>query len=534
MRKLKKEKLTQTTTPQRRLSLFRVLIAVLILGASIYYVATNWIDLKDKVIEIVIASSTSTQFYAPYVDVTATPTFEFEKLGNTTSRNVVLSFIVASKEDACLPTWGTAYNLDQASVGLDLDRRIARLRQLGGDISISFGGLLNNELAVGCTDLDKLKLAYKSVIEKYNVFTLDLDIEGNALNDTSSNIRRAEALYALQQEYKQDNKNLAIWLTLPVTTNGLTEAGTNFVSTMLNYNVNIAGVNAMTMNFGDSKDSDTSMAQASIKSLNETHRQLGILYRQSGTSLSSTSLWKKIGATPMIGQNDFSKEVFRLSDAKTLNEYILSQGIIRTSMWSINRDRQCGENYANVNQVSDSCSGTEQNALDYSVALANGLTGNFIVNQNNTTKESSDKEVLISDDPENSPYRIWGPTDVYIAGTKVVWKRNVYQAKWWTQGENPDNPVLQAWQTPWQLIGPVLPGEKPVEQPTLPDGTYPEWDSKAEYQAGDRILFNKVPFQAKWWTHADNPSVSIANPAISPWVQLNITQIEEILKSQNK
>ena len=43
--------------------------------------------------------------------------------------------------------------------------------------------------------------------------------------------------------------------------------------------------------------------------------------------------------------------------------------------------------------------------------------------------------------------------------------------KYWTQGDLPDNPVLQATETPWTLIGPVLPGETPVPVATLPPGS---------------------------------------------------------------
>ncbi len=86
-----------------------------------------------------------------------------------------------------------------------------------------------------------------------------------------------------------------------------------------------------------------------------------------------------------------------------------------------------------------------------------------------------------------------------MAGEKVVWQHYIYIAKWWTEGNVPNNPVLQSWQTPWTLIGPVLPGERPISQPTLPKGTYPAWSGTAVYQAGQRVIFQGVPYQAKWW-----------------------------------
>lgn len=59
-------------------------------------------------------------------------------------------------------------------------------------------------------------------------------------------------------------------------------------------------------------------------------------------------------------------------------------------------------------------------------------------------------------------------------------------------------PAGEAGETPWQLVGPVLSGEKPIQQPTLPAGTYPKWSGKTVYDGGDRVLFEGIPFQAKW------------------------------------
>lgn len=514
----------------RRLSFLRLSIAISVVIFLGYTLLTNWVDLKETVLYRVTNQSTQ-HWFAPYVDVTATPQFDFENLATTSVKNIVLSFIVSSSEDPCLPTWGNAYNLDEAGVALDLDRRIARFRQLEGDIAISLGGLLNNELAIKCTDKEKLYNAYKSIIDRYQVFTLDFDIEGEALKDQDSSLRRAEVVARIQEEFRNNNKDLVVWLTLPVTAQGLTEEGTNAVKYMLSNGVDLAGVNIMTMNYGQSR-AGMSIKEATERALIETHRQLGILYRQNNINLSNNSLWKKIGATPMIGQNDLIEDVFTLEDAKSLNRFALLQGIVRLSMWSANRDIQCGDNYVNITVVSDSCSGIKQDRFEYSLLLGEGYSG--IIKQNIGIVTVDDPEALenSTDDPSTSPYKIWSENDVYLEGTKVVWKRNVYQAKWWTQGDTPDNPVLQSWQTPWQLIGPVLPGEKPVAQLTLPAGTYAEWSGNKQYDEGDRVLFNGVPFQAKWWTQGDSPAASTSNPTSSPWVALTQKQVEEILKGQ--
>src|SRR5690606_6510770 len=107
-------------------------------------------------------------WFASYVDVTARPTFAFEQLGSTAYHDAILSFVVSMPSDACTPTWGGVFTLDTAGSELDLDRRIARLRQQGGNVAVSFGGLKNDELSLKCADEDKLHEAYKSVIERYD------------------------------------------------------------------------------------------------------------------------------------------------------------------------------------------------------------------------------------------------------------------------------------------------------------------------------------------------------------------------------
>ena len=49
-----------------------------------------------------------------------------------------------------------------------------------------------------------------------------------------------------------------------------------------------------------------------------------------------------MGATPMIGQNDVPGETFSLSDAHALVSFAHRMHLARVSMWSANRDTQCG------------------------------------------------------------------------------------------------------------------------------------------------------------------------------------------------
>ncbi len=512
------------THPGRRLSFWRIIVAIVLLAGLGAGSVSGWGWWRAE-----RAAAAYKPWFAAYVDVTATPTFAFEQMGTTDNRQTILSFVVASPSEACTPTWGGAYNLDQANDSLDLDRRIARLRQQNGNVAVSFGGLKNHELAVDCTNEAKLLAAYRSVVQRYNVDTIDLDLELSGVTDVQAGARRAAAIAALQKERRQHGKKFAVWVTLAVSPQGLSEDGTNAVAQLLAKGVDLAGVNAMTMDYGSSRLPDQTMLAASQSALVQTQRQLGILYDQAHIHLNSSTLWTKVGATPMIGQNDFADETFTLEDAKSFNKFAHTKGVGRMSMWSANRDILCGSNYVNVKVVSDSCSGVTQNKQDFSITLGAGFDGNMSQSAAVATTPEAASTKETPDDPESSPYQIWSDTGAYLKGTKVVWHHNVYEAKWWTQGDLPDSPVLQSWQTPWELVGPVLPGEKPIPQATLPAGTYPEWSGTGTYDTGQRVLFKGVPYQAKWWNQGSSPAAASSDADNSPWVPLTQAQVNDIL-----
>lgn len=510
----------------KRLSIFRLFLSLVVvagISTGVYFGMLRWQDTR--------ASADTKPWFAAYVDVTATPAYQFEQLGSTSYKDVVLSFIVASPDNACTPTWGSAYTLDQASEKLDLDRRIARLRQQDGSVAISFGGVKNDELAVGCTDEAALKKAYEQVIDRYEVDTIDLDLELQGLTNLDAAKRRAKVIAQIQQQKRNSGKKLAVWVTLPVAPTGLTEDGTNGVSELLKGGVDLAGVNLLTMDYGGALTSDLTVETASENALTKTHRQLGILYEQNGINLSDHALWLKLGATPMIGQNDIAEEVFTPEDAVAFNKFALSKGIWRMSMWSANRDIKCGSNYVDVKIVSTSCSGVSQSTQEFAQTLSQGFPGRMSLSASLiTTPDQGDNAQQEPDDPSNSPYQIWDAAGAYLKGTKVVWHHNVYVAKWWTHNDLPDSPVLQEWQTPWELVGPVLPGEKPIDQATLPEGTYPEWNGKKDYEKGDRVMFDGSPYEAKWWNNGDSPALASSNADSSPWVPLTQEQINEVIK----
>ncbi|WP_168796556.1 chitinase [Arthrobacter echini] len=501
--------------PGRRLSLVRL---VLLLGV-VATLAVGGLTGVDRWEDARAAKSTGA-FFAGYVDVTATPSYAFEDPAKDIGGGAVLSFIVASGTEPCTPSWGTYYSLDDAGTVLDLDRRVARMAQDGKEVIVSFGGLLNDELATACTDPDELMDAYAEVIDRYDLATVDLDIEGENLKDTAAGKRRAEAMAALQEERTDTAAPLNVWLTLPVAPTGLTADGTATVTQFLEAGVDLAGVNIMTMDYGGSRPEGTDMLTASRNAAEATHRQVQVLYGQAGLELGPQAAWRKIGLTPMIGQNDVEGEVFTLEDAEAFNAFAVERGAGRMSMWSLNRDATCSENYADVTVVSDSCSGLDQQGLAFAPVLGADFEGRAATLSEEPVAEES-PEALVEDDPETSPYPVWSEVGTYREDDRVVWHGNVYTAKYWTQGDLPDNPVLQAEETPWTLLGPVLPGERPVPVATAPAGLYPEWDPKAVYERADRILVDGRVYEAKWWSQGDSPEAAVQGSDASPWEKLD-------------
>ncbi|MCO7221004.1 hypothetical protein [Klenkia sp. PcliD-1-E] len=455
----------------------------------------------------------------PYVDLTLTPGFAFQDPATNTASTVALSFVVADADEPCTPSWGTYYDLDEASSGLDLDRRITQLRAAGGDVVVSFGGLLNDELAVACTDPDRLLAAYRAVVERYDLSGIDLDIEGAAMGDTAANDRRATAVAALQAERAAAGEPLAVWLTLPVDPSGLPADAVAVLDSTLAGGVDLAGVNAMTMNYGASRPEGTGMLEATEDALEATVAQVSTAWAAAGAPLSDREAWARVGATPMIGQNDVPTDVFTLEDARGLSSFATDRGLGRLALWSANRDQACGASFAGVSVLSNTCSGVEQEPQDFTRALTPTAEGT----PTSRSPEVVDQEVSpvpVVDDPDTAPFPIWRASAPYPAGYRVVWRGQVYQANFYTVGVDPSGVPGpgQAW--PWTLLGPVVPSDGPITPVPTVTGVTESWSATEVYQRGDEVLFEDLPYRARWNSVGEAPSVLFPVDVDSAWEPL--------------
>jgi chitinase len=283
---------------------------------------------------------------------------------------------------------------------------------------------------------------------------------------------------------------------------------------MLRDHVTLAGINIMTMDYS-SVPAGTTMGQLAEQALRATAAQLAKVYPQYGIKLRSQQIWQRLGATVMIGENDMQGQNFTVADARTLVSFAAANHLGRLSMWSINRDSQCGTTFPETGLLSNTCSGTAQSSLEFTQIFAS-LQGNAVI-----LPSSGDVQPVTPDtNPADAPYPLWSAAASYPLGYKVVENGEIYQAKWYNTGDDPSAQVQYSWQSPWELLGPVLPGDGQSDIFTLPPGSYPTWAQGNAYKTGDKVLYQGLPYQAKWANQGVSPVTAESDPSGSPWEAL--------------
>ncbi len=183
----------------------------------------------------------------------------------------------------------------------------------------------------------------------------------------------------------------------------------------------------------------------------------------------------------MIGQNDIADEVFGLDDAHQLVAFAELHHLGRVSMWSANRDQDCGPNYPNRAgrlRCLQRCRAIARRVRRASSARSRAAPKHASPpparrRPRRRPRQQPRPPPASSTTRRPRPTRSGTSTSPTPRAPKIVWHRNVYQAKWYTTGDQPDIPVATADLTPWTLIGPVLPGETPAPTPTLAGGHLP-------------------------------------------------------------
>jgi hypothetical protein len=242
-----------------------------------------------------------------------------------------LSFVGADAQGR--PTWcgDPARAVDGGAFDRALRDQIAHVRALGGDVAVSFGGPQGPSLAEAITRVADLAEAYRSVIDAYGLARVDFDLTGTALDDQAAIERSWRAIARLQQDYAAAGRPLAVWITLPATSAGLSERGQNAVRSALEHGVVVDGVNLKLDGTGEEADQLThgkagrNAVEAALHGYYQLRRTL-----QPDETIGDA--WLRIGITPQLGGSTGGR--FGPADARELYGFAELQGIGMISTWS--------------------------------------------------------------------------------------------------------------------------------------------------------------------------------------------------------
>lgn len=251
-----------------------------------------------------------------------------------------LGFITADSNKN--PAWAGNINLPgNKGTNAGLMQDIERLRSMGGDVCISFGGLNGPYLNEVITDIQDLKNKYKSIINNWNLNRVDFDMEHNRTSGSETceeNKRNHSAIKLLQDELKSEGRYVGFWFTLPVMPYGLNQNELLLLDDAIKKGVEIEGVNIMAMCYGGAYAGN--MAEQSISAMTNLHSQLKNLYNNHGVIKTDDELWSMIGICPEIGINDTGAfNTFFLEDVSPVINFCKTKNVGMITFWSANRDK---------------------------------------------------------------------------------------------------------------------------------------------------------------------------------------------------
>lgn len=306
-----------------------------------------------------LAGAAGARDYAPYMTVGTgdASSLSEEAVAKAGLKAITLAFL--GTDGHCSVGWrGLHKNLPEdrpASGGKSVAELIADLQKAGVEVVISFGGWLGADPAARCDSPEALQAVYQQVLDLYHVKQLDFDIEGpGVVDDVAAHHRRDLALIALKKAHPE----LTISYTLPVRPHGVPKGnGLEVLETLRKDGYAPDIINYMTMDyFYDPGVPGGDMGKLSVRALDDAAAQM----KEMGIA-------SKLGAIPMIGQNDNKFEIFSLADARQLRAYLDKKpDIVRVAIWSVERDNG---GCPGKPEATDSCSGVEQEPWAFSHIL---------------------------------------------------------------------------------------------------------------------------------------------------------------------
>ncbi|MFQ2194970.1 glycosyl hydrolase family 18 protein [Aeromonas jandaei] len=126
---------------------------------------------------------------------------------------------------------------------------------------------------------------------------------------------------------------------------------------------------------------------------------------------------------------------------------------------------------------------TSDTAYDLSLTVSDGALDTSAATRL-TVKPVSGGGGCSATDPDAANWPAWQASKVYNGGDKVSHNQLVWQAKYWTQGNEPSRTADQ-----WTLVSKVQLG----------------WDANVAYNSGDLTNHNGRQWKAQYWTRGDEP-----------------------------
>ena len=143
-------------------------------------------------------------------------------------------------------------------------------------------------------------------------------------------------------------------------------------------------------------------------------------------------------------------------------------------------------------------------------------------NNNNNNDNNDDNNNNNNDQQDVGDIPGWKSSVAYFSGDKVVYNGKIYQASWWTKGDNPED---QGELTPWKYVGEASENSNTGNESNNDDNNnnnnnqeeisdIPVWNSSIAYFSGNKVVYNGNIYQASWWTKGENPE---EQGELTPW-----------------
>jgi chitinase len=336
----------------------------------------------------------------------------------TGQKSFELAFV--NSNGGCTAAWdGTAaVSSDTTVAGI-----INSVRGAGGDVSVSFGGYNGTKLGQVCGSAAATAAAEQTVISKYSLKAVDLDLEEPEYENTTAINNEVGAAKILQAS----NPGLYISITTAGTAAGTGFFGQNVLTTAKS--IGFTPNNFSIMPF----DGGFSGASSQVAALNAFHTLLVNTF-----GWSSATAFAHEGFSGMNGRTD-SAEMFTQADFQTVLSYATSNGLGRYTYWSLNRDRQCNPP-DNNGSLSGTCSSTAQGAWDFTKFTAQ--FGGATPPPGGGTTTAPPPPTTTTAPPGGgtggcAAVAAWNSGTAYTGGMQVSFNGHLWTAKWWTEADTP-------------------------------------------------------------------------------------------------